>query len=177
MSGNNYTGSLVNGPTYSTASGGSIFFDGVDDDANLGNILFNSASVSTVDIWVNFPSMAGNKYVTSKGSASYVRFSMGNQSSTTSTNIEYGSLNWGQWYNFTFTYNGSFVTGYRNAATPISSSLTGNLYTTSTPIYLARDKYGVAATCNIAGFKIYNRSLSATEVLQNYNAQKSRFGL
>jgi hypothetical protein len=197
MSGNNYTGSLVNGPTYSTASGGSIFFDGVDDNANLGNILFNSASVSTVDIWVNFPSMAGNKYVTSKGSAgdgiytfimvtgpgpsgggsSYVRFSMGNQSSTTSTNIEYGSLNWGQWYNFTFTYNGSFVTGYRNAATPISSSLTGNLYTTSTPIYLARDKYGVAATCNIAGFKIYNRSLSATEVLQNYNAQKSRFGL
>jgi energy-coupling factor transporter ATP-binding protein EcfA2 len=30
---------------------------------------------------------------------------------------------------------------------------------------------------NISQFSIYNRALSATEVLQNYNAQKSRFGL
>jgi hypothetical protein len=31
--------------------------------------------------------------------------------------------------------------------------------------------------CNIYNFKIYNRELSASEVLQNYNAVKSRFGL
>jgi hypothetical protein len=197
ISGNGNNGTLTNGPTFNSDNGGAIVFDGVDDYADLGNILFNSASVSTLDLWVNFPSMAVNKYIMSKGSAgdgiytfimytgpgpsgggsSYIRFAMGNQSSVTSTIIEYGSLNWGQWYNFTFTYNGSFVTGYRNASTPLSSALTGNLYTTTTPIYLARDKYGVTGTCNIASFKIYNRALSASEVLQNYNAQKSRYGL
>ncbi len=30
---------------------------------------------------------------------------------------------------------------------------------------------------NIAQVSIYNRALSSTEILQNYNAQKSRFGL
>jgi hypothetical protein len=30
---------------------------------------------------------------------------------------------------------------------------------------------------NIADFKIYNRGLSATEVLLNYHATKKRFGL
>ena len=29
----------------------------------------------------------------------------------------------------------------------------------------------------IGVFQIYNRALSATEITQNYNAQKSRFGL
>jgi hypothetical protein len=29
----------------------------------------------------------------------------------------------------------------------------------------------------IANVSVYNRALSATEVLQNFNAQKSRFGL
>jgi hypothetical protein len=30
---------------------------------------------------------------------------------------------------------------------------------------------------NIGTVKVYNRALSAAEVAQNYNAQKSRFGL
>jgi len=30
---------------------------------------------------------------------------------------------------------------------------------------------------SIANFQIYNRALTASEVLQNFNAQKSRFGL
>ena len=194
---NTVTGSLINGPTFNSNNGGYISFDGTNDYADVGNILFNSASATTLDIWVNIPSMTVNRYIMAKGSAgdgiftfsmttgpgpsgggsSYVRFSMGNQSSTVSTNIEYGSLVWGQWYNFTFTYNGSFVTGYRNASTPQSSSLTGNLYTTVSPINLASDKYGNVGAANISSFKIYNRALSATEITQNYNALKGRFGL
>jgi len=30
---------------------------------------------------------------------------------------------------------------------------------------------------NMADFQLYNRALSASEVLQNYNAQRGRFGL
>jgi hypothetical protein len=37
ISGNNDNGTLVNGPTYNTGSGGNIVFDGVDDYINLGD--------------------------------------------------------------------------------------------------------------------------------------------
>jgi len=190
-------GTLINGPVFNSGNSGYISFDGTNDYADLGNVLFNSATTVTLDIWVNIPSMVVNKYIMAKGSAgdgiytfylttgpgpsgggsSYVRFSMGNQSGTTSTVIEYSSLVWGQWYNFTFTYNGTTVTGYRNASTPLTSSLSGNLYTTTSSINLASDKYGNVGAANIASFKIYNRVLSSTEVLQNYNAVKGRYGL
>jgi len=39
------------------------------------------------------------------------------------------------------------------------------------------DSYGTCFDGNIAYFMIYNRQLSATEVTQNYNALKNRFGL
>jgi hypothetical protein len=192
------TGSLVNGPLFSTSGSGCITFDGVDDSVDLGNILFNSASATTIDMWVNFPSMSGGRYPMAKGSfgdgsaftfamitgfgpsgggSSYIRFSMGNQYSVNSTNIEYGSLIWNQWYNFTFTYDGAFVTGYRNASNAISSPLSGSLYTSTTPIYLGRSKYGNYSNSNISSFKIYNRALSASEVLQNFNATRARFGV
>jgi hypothetical protein len=192
------TGSLINGPTFDPSNFGSIVFDGVNDYVSCGNVLFNSSSATTIDIWVNFPSMVVGKYITSKGSAadgiytfimytgqgpsgggsSYIRFSMGNQAGAVSTNIEYNSLIWNQWYNFTFTHDSSFVTGYRNAATPTSRSLSGPLHTTTTPIYLGIEKYFLhPAAANISSFKIYNRALSAAEVLQNYNAQKGRYGL
>jgi hypothetical protein len=35
----------------------------------------------------------------------------------------------------------------------------------------------VLYTGKISNIKYYNRALSTTEILQNYNAQKSRFGL
>ena len=192
------TGSLVNGPTFNPNNFGSIVFDGVNDYVNCGNVLFNSSSATTIDIWVNFPSMVVGKYIASKGSAadgiytftmftglgpsgtgnSYVRFSMGNQAGTTSTQIEHSSLIWNQWYNFTYTYDGSFVRGYRNADTPISRSLSGPLHTTTTPIYLGIEKYFLhPAAANISSFKIYNRTLSPQEITQNYNAQKGRYGL
>jgi hypothetical protein len=188
------SGSLLNGARYSN---GAMVFDGVDDECNLGNILFNSASATTIDMWVNIPSMAVNRYITGKGSAgdgiytficitgpgpsgggsSYIRFAMGNQSGSTSTNIEYSNLNWNQWYNFTFTYDGSFVRGYQNAVLPTSSSLSGNLYTTTSPIQLASSKYGSQAACIISNYKIYNRALSQAEITQNFNALRGRYGI
>jgi hypothetical protein len=197
VSNNNNNGTLTNGPTFSSADYGSIVFDGVDDECNLGNILFNSASATTIDMWVNIPSMAVNRYITAKGSAgdgiytficytgpgpsgggsSYIRFGMGNQSGSTSTISEYGNLNWNQWYNFIFTYDGSFVRGYQNAVLRQSSSLSGNLYTTTSPIQLASSKYGNQAACSISNYKIYNRALSQEEITQNFNALRGRYGI
>ena len=197
LSGNGKNGTLTNGPTYTSADGGAIVFDGVDDYVDFGNILFNNVNTVTISIWVKMPSMVTNKYIMSKGSAgdgistficytgsgpsggssSYIRFSMGNEFGSNSTNLEIANLNWGQWYNFTFTYDGSFVKGYKNGTTSGSTSLSGNLYTTIAPLYLARSKYGDNASCTIGNFTIYNRALSEIEVTQNFNALRGRVGL
>jgi hypothetical protein len=71
--------------------------------------------------------------------------------------------------NGTLILTGSFTSTFDIADTPINIGGTGVL------------KFGAG----FAGFtngkifnaQIYNRALSASEVLQNYNAQKSRFGL
>ena len=56
LTGNNYTGSLTNGPTFSTDGVGSIVFDGTNDFVNLGNILDNLPTM-TICTWINVNSV------------------------------------------------------------------------------------------------------------------------
>ena len=54
LSGNNITGSLVNGPTYSSANGGSIVFDGTNDYVNCGDLpIFRISSQITLEAFFN----------------------------------------------------------------------------------------------------------------------------
>ena len=46
LSGNSNNGTLTNGPTYNTGSGGSIVFDGVDD---YGSFIINFLSLERID--------------------------------------------------------------------------------------------------------------------------------
>jgi len=52
LSGNNNTGDLTNGPTYSGSNGGSIVFDGTNDYAVTGNTDLSNTNVVSVDMWV-----------------------------------------------------------------------------------------------------------------------------
>jgi hypothetical protein len=49
LSGNGNTGTLTNGPTYSSANGGSLVFDGVDDYVNLGSSIQNYSTCFTTE--------------------------------------------------------------------------------------------------------------------------------
>ena len=51
-SGNN--GSLINGPTFNTGSGGNIVFDGVDDYVSIPDMVLNNYTNFTVSNWVKF---------------------------------------------------------------------------------------------------------------------------
>jgi hypothetical protein len=59
LSGNNNSGTLTNGPTFSSASNGSIVFDGVDDFVNILDIgsgsIFQTQNF-TISCWVNITS-------------------------------------------------------------------------------------------------------------------------
>jgi hypothetical protein len=84
------------------------------------------------------------------------------------------------WHNVTITRN---VTGnilvYKNTSIIATGSLTNNF--ANAPLYLAgapiNSLYAAYVNIRYGSFKSYNRALSASEVLQNFNAQKSRFGL
>jgi len=197
MSGNAYTGSLVNGPSFSSGSGGSIVFDGVDDYANLGNILNYTLENFSFSYWVNFNSLTTNQsgngpVILYKGSylenGYYDQITNGavtfltNQSGVLQfTNTNTGIIAIQNWYNIAHTRNGSSIKIYvngtdatLNAGTHINPAPSTNNFTLS--LY-NNPLFRVYGNTRVSQFLNYNRALSSQEVLQNYNAQKSRFGL
>jgi hypothetical protein len=61
LSGNSNSGSLVNGPTFDSANGGSIVFDGTNDFVNLGtpSTLVGLQVPLTINLWAKIPSTDG----------------------------------------------------------------------------------------------------------------------
>ena len=181
-------GTLTNGPVYDPADGGSIDFDGSDDEVIFStNAIYNTQSI-TVEAWVNFVSdgsrhivlanWAGYALEVNPGTdvVMYVYNSEGQVGAVTSGGI----FSFGSWM---------YVSGtYDNSAQEIKTYINGVLRATrsNTPsiTYGVGDRrisptiYGGGPVNNkIALVRQYSRALSATEVLSNYNAQKSRFGL
>ena len=187
-SGNN--GTLTNGPTYSSANGGSIAFDGSNDYVNLGTptaltALFGTSAVS-VEVWLRrLANITSQKIVFDSGSNEYIQidiisnqlaFSIGTPSSIRTARSATLDLN--VWYNFVGVYNGSTITSYLNSAQSSQVSKTGNIATDSGGFLIASYTSGsYHFTGNIAAVKVYNRALSAAEVAQNYNALAPRFAV
>jgi len=200
ISGLQNNGTLTNGPTFDPNNGGSIVFDGVDDYVNNSNPSSLQNQNLTVSMWIK-PSTATNgittiidynhcggcNWVVQSEDATSNRYYYFGYRSTSNVWEPSNGIGGGKgvqlsnfvWQNLVFTKNGTSIIGYLNgiqtysatAGSPTILYLTGNL------------KLG-AGSCdsrqfngNMSNTQIYNRVLSATEVLQNYNAQKSRFGL
>jgi hypothetical protein len=195
LSGNGNNGTLTNGPTYSSTNGGSIVFDGVDDyiSGSLATSLSNSEF--TIGIWLKTGNISSNKIVFSLGTEAsnnksiHLRF----VSSTTSfrfdlytsglvTTLSNTSANFTY---LTCTLNSSLLQSVYQNGSFISSRTATGLFTGNTVYNLGR--WGLEApqfnlpgeywNGNISQVTVYNRALSATEILQNYNALKSRFNL
>ncbi len=189
--GNN--GTLVNGPTFNTANGGSIVFDGTNDYVDLGgNLTLKPTSAITVSTWIRFNTMVADVRALSDWhqSISVDRWIFYISNSNTiwwylragglDTEVAFSPVSLNVWYNFTGVYDGNSQILYVNGIFHNSRVKTGIMNTSSTgnPIRLGGQvSAGGYLNGNISTTTIYNRGLSATEILQNYNAQKSRFGL
>jgi hypothetical protein len=81
-------------------------------------------------------------------------------------------------FNLTFT-NQNQVKGYINGSLFSTGSVCGNVYYTGIESFRLGGWGGGGRNFNgkYGSFMFYTKALSSTEVLQNYNAQKSRFGL
>ena len=197
--GNGNNGELVNGPTYSSANGGSIDFDGTNDYIDCPSItvgssysiecFFNSSSV------VNYRNVYDMNYTTYAGISGNVgprfeQFSDGTAnwvwSGVTNANDPYNyttafPLSANTWYHTVFTMNGGIVNTYVNGNIQNSNISSPNGYVTTfgdpnlgRGFVLAGDRY---FSGKISNTKIYNKALSAAEVSQNFNATRSRYGL
>ena len=189
LSGNNNTGTLTNGSTFSQANGGAIVFDGVDDYVNIpNNSSFNVTDNISVEMWVRIETTQSNNlgflikyangylfYITGvnkvfafdsrNGDGTYYR-------TTGTTNIQDGVWKYlvGQKSGLSYKV---YVNGVLEGSTTANSvgSIAGNVN-----LKLGTDD-GTYLNGRIGTFKIYNRELTAAEILQNYNVQKTRFGL
>ena len=191
LSGNANNGTLVNGPTFNDRA---FVFDGVDDYVDCGDILPLGFQNFTINIWIYRRDGIVGEYIFSKGSAAagvagssfymvngstYVRFSATDSTPTRSSNIEHSGITTNQWYNFSYTYDGFTLSGYRDGSNlKTNTSILGPILYINQPIKIGTHTYGSACPqMDVGFFSIYNRALSPTEIQQNYNALKSRYGL
>lgn len=101
-------------------------------------------------------------------------------------NLLVGAVTRNVWQQYVSTYDGTTLKGYINAGTP-TSVVTGR--TAPWEYGMAGLWYGLMVTDttslgdgtwlagSFAQFKLYNRALTAAEVLQNFNATKTTYGL
>jgi hypothetical protein len=179
LSGNNNTGSLTNSPTFNSANGGNLQF-ATNTYINLGNPTSLNILSYTVAAWAKSNTFTNYQNIIFKGTGTG-NYGIAINSSGDWTFQPVGtfigdtfSLN--TWNYFVGTSNGTQVTAYRNGLqkrqTTISPTNDGTVVTVGADTVNSRYFNG-----SIALVQMYNRALSATEITQNYNAQKSRFGL
>ena len=173
-------GALVNGPTFSKSNGGSIVFDGNNDYVDIGNptslqsltqgsieaFYYRTASTATYQmIFTDVNSDLEVTYATNT-----LQFYIGN------SGIGYSHAVTGQWFHVVGVWGVGFKRLYLNGAEVASGTNTG-LNTGSRVRYIGSRAGTLPFNGLIPVLRAYNRTLTLTEILQNYNAMKGRFGL
>ena len=197
-----YDGTLTNGTAFSTNNGGTWEFDGTDDRINfdgatiLGYIGVTSGIDNNVaysmEAWIRldaYPSgllqsaytiMGHNStlgigiQVHGTGSTAYINFGY-----RTNSNYDSGNITINEWHHIVGTraVGGAikiYIDGVEDYA--VTGNLAVDYTTTDFAIGYTPNRIG-PFNGDISSTRVYNKSLTAAEVTQNFNAQKSRFGL
>jgi len=187
---------LVNGPTFTGSNGGAVVFDGTNDYAYIpatNNLSFNNSSF-TYSLTFSIPNwtFSGERIVMEYGSAGfdgYYQLTFYPNATTFRTLGINGYNTWfdttvnflaDQNYNVVLTYNlaASLASLYVNGVLVNSATRTGTSQATPQILYIySRGGGAIFQKGNLYNILAYNKALSAQEVLQNYNANKNRFGL
>ena len=183
-SGYGTNGTLTNGPTFSSANGGSIVFDGVDDFVStvqsLTSLSFSyeaflmPTNVSKDQMYIGTNIAAF--YVRILGSKAFLSITAGGiqRTLTHDTILENNKV-----YHIVSIYNGVQLKIYINTVLAVGTVLNEPLQTPwgTERIGRWRDADQRSFVGNIYTLRAYNKELTAQEILQNYNATKSRFNL
>ncbi len=195
-------GTLINGVGFSSTNNGSFFFDGTNDyiEVSNSNLLTFGTNPFTIDFWLysTYVHSGGALYRTILSSydnyngiyQTYFFLGLFNNGSTLNNFVSFlnsqsgnlmlplgANINVNEWTNVTFTRLDNNLVCYKNGVSVSTAVSTNNFSGTRN----SRIGGGVEQVNTFQGsislMKIYNRALSATEIQQNFNAQKARFGL
>lgn len=189
LTANRYNGVLTNGPTFSNTNGGCIVFDGVDDFTDIIYLPQQTNSPLSVFAWVylnTLPSVGvacgiwGHYGISGVNShfemySTYSRLRLGDVNNSTLP-----VFTTGVWVYAGFTSTGSTHKYYVNTSELASwSGTTGAILGNPGAVshMTGRSDAGRIWNGRIANINIYLKTLTETEVLQNYNTTKTRFGL
>lgn len=182
------SGTLTNGPTFDSANGGSIVFDGSDDVCITS---FVCPSIFTWSVWFkaydvdmgqyqNLISIQAPYYMLFLLTTGTSRLGFWSSDGMSGTSLGTPNLSDDVWYNAVFIREGnSVIGGYKAYVNAIAygSTNTGT-WSSSDIVYIGnRQDVNQQFTGNISNVSIYNRALSANEVAQNFNATRHRFGV
>jgi len=200
-------GTLINGPTFNSGNGGNIVFDGTNDlveatgiesitsfsisvwfkmtgPGNTGgftntyyNSLFGINSITnptTRRILVSTstnPSIAEGRILVQMGGSNYF-----------SDNASVGITTTNAWNNVVYTFTPNTARLYINsiAQTSQSNSSVTFPFVSDSKLYVGAYSNPIVAYAmlgNIAQTQVYNLALSASEISQNFNATRARFGV
>jgi hypothetical protein len=191
LSGNAYTGTLTGGPSFSSANGGSIVFDGVDDlvststsyafgtgqftiggwfktngsQPNASTIICVGTAQATTNWQISIDLSGSSQLLTFRGGTTQI-FSTYNRDDN--------------WTAFSIVRESTGINGlkiYINSNLNVSATITNNFSEVS--LYkIARNRGNTTFyKGNVSSVSIYNRALSAAEVQRNFNALRGRYGI
>jgi len=207
MSGNGNDGELIGGVGYGSSVVGreTLIFDGTNDFVRFSNFIVSSGSF-TYEAWALTKAITSeNTLIDQESSTGVVLISSGNNAlaslgyrflvrnggflgdGSNQVNLQgiVSGINFNTWHCYTGTFDNTtatgvmYVDGVRVDSGSKETARNWNLSSGTSP----RVELGVSSggdrflNGNIAIAKVYNRALTAAEVLQNYNALKGRFGL
>ena len=199
LSGNNYNGMLTNSPAYNSSNGGSIIFDGVDDRVVSPSLQITNAI--TISFWMKTTTTANLNAIICRDETGSNRFWNIIYRGTTLRYLDFvvwhidGSftelistssvLDDGIWKNIVCTFDGTtstnnfkiYINGtFDKQSTPNGIGVKTNL-TTNLTLGSLTNGNGWFFNGSLSQVLIYNKYLSDTEIQQNFNSVKSRYGL
>ena len=189
LSGNGNNGTLVNGVGYNSSNGGSLSFDGTNDYVDVSGSI--PVSAATFLAWVRLDG----------GQSSFTGVIFSRSSATSGMNFYYASeqigYHWNdasntyswqsglivptqEWCMMVVTVTSSSATAYlcRSSGITSATNTVSHSSTTLDAINVGRDSSsGRDLDGRMSVAMIYNKALTASEVAQNFNATRSRFGI
>jgi hypothetical protein len=190
--------SLVNGTGFSSSQGGYFSFDGTNDYIDCGNFLDNPSDF-TVMAWQKTSASTNIQMIVAKlvnygSGAGWALFTRGDiPTQGLSFILQTNVSNWivyycnkltndNNWHHVAAIISNKIVTGFYvdGVSYSILSGSGGTISSISNAVNvrIGRDEANeYIFQGNISQAQLYNRVLLATEIRQNYNATKGRYGL
>lgn len=187
ISGNNLIGTFTNGPVYNSSNGGNVALDGIDDYVAFGNVAaLNFTAPFSIGCWFRAAAVqpSVDSAIIGNINGTYTGYILWYNSNTVDFYFNGGvransttTILANTWYHVMGIWTGTAAQVYLNGALNVSTAYAlppanGNPFFSIGFYQGGRNFAGNVSICTA-----YNKALTASEVLQNYNATKGRYGL